>query len=288
MPKILELQTEAQGTETVALPVCLCPWLENPYRLVSLLDIVNRIAANNLVHTGRLLQAMALSGAAEGISSCATFGQGDVAQFIKHIQQLKSDCDSLSLRVTSDLLAWVIADYTQATHTWGQVRSTIEFLAAAYEQELARGLFMHIDYDKAAYVRSVDEAIATPPFGMEARDAFQGSLWDIALAGNCYACAFNDACVFHLMRVLEKGLSALASEFSEPFLYENWHNVIERIEAKIRKMDSAYGADWKRKQQFYAEAATEFMFFKDAWRNHVMHGRDEYDAERAKNIYEHV
>lgn len=36
----LELQTEAQDIETVALPVCLCPWLENPYRLVSLLDML--------------------------------------------------------------------------------------------------------------------------------------------------------------------------------------------------------------------------------------------------------
>jgi hypothetical protein len=111
---------------------------------------------------------------------------------------------------------------------------------------------------------------------------------DMTIAGNCHACGFNDACVFHLMRVLEKGLAALAAVFSESFTYENWHNIIERIESKIRKIDPNFGPDWKVKQQFYSEAACEFMFFKDAWRNHVMHGREEYDDERTENIYSHI
>jgi hypothetical protein len=135
---------------------------------------------------------------------------------------------------------------------------------------------------------SVDEGIRNPPFGFETAKAFPRALRDILLAGNCFACGYNDACVFHLMRVLEKGLAALAAVFAEPFKHENWHNVIERLESKIRKIDSSLGQDWKEQQKFYAEAACEFMFFKDAWRNHVMHGRDEFDAERAKNIYDHV
>jgi len=90
------------------------------------------------------------------------------------------------------------------------------------------------------------------------------------------------------MRVLERGLGAMAKLFSEPFTYENWHNVIERLESKIRKLDSTIGPDWKAKQKFYAEAACEFMFFKDAWRNHVIHGRDQYDDQRTQNIYSHT
>jgi hypothetical protein len=30
------------------------------------------------------------------------------------------------------------------------------------------------------------------------------------------------------------------------------------------------------------------MFFKDAWRNHIMHVRDVYDAGRATSIWQHV
>jgi hypothetical protein len=51
---------------------------------------------------------------------------------------------------------------------------------------------------------------------------------------------------------------------------------------------NTHGPDWKKKQQFYSEAACEFMFIKAAWRNHVMHGREKYDAEQASNIYSHT
>jgi len=30
------------------------------------------------------------------------------------------------------------------------------------------------------------------------------------------------------------------------------------------------------------------MFFKDAWRNHIMHVRDVYDEGRATSIWQHV
>src|SRR5690242_3043872 len=43
MTQVLESSVEAltpEGLEGQALPVCLAPWLENPYRLVSLWDIV--------------------------------------------------------------------------------------------------------------------------------------------------------------------------------------------------------------------------------------------------------
>jgi hypothetical protein len=270
------------------VPACLSRWRGNLQGTVSLWEIVNQIAAHNLVHTGRVLQAMVNSADAANINPSIALRQPEVNDLLKHLRQLHDDCKSLSMNVTSDLVAWVIGDYTHVIHNWGQAQSTVSFVAAAYQQELAREFFMHIDNEKARYMRSFDQSLTNPAYGLEALAAFKGSVRDMTLAGNCFACGFNDACVFHLMRVLEKGLGALAAIFSEAFTYENWHNVIERLESKIRKIDSAFGADWRVKQQFYSESATEFMFFKDAWRNHVMHGRDEYDPDRAKNIFDHV
>jgi hypothetical protein len=208
--------------------------------------------------------------------------------FVAHLKRLKENCDALGLVSTGDLLAWAIKDYTANPHSFGDVRSTVEHLAVVLQQELSRHFFAYIDLEKAKYMKSWDEFIRDPPCGHEAAGAFPDSLRDVMLAGNCFACGFDDACAYHLMRVLEKGLEALASVFSEPFKYENWHTVIERLESRIRKMDPSFGPDWKTRQKFYSEVACEFMFFKDAWRNHVMHGREEFDPERAKNVYEHV
>jgi hypothetical protein len=91
------------------------------------------------------------------------------------------------------------------------------------------------------------------------------------------------------MRVLERGLGALAVKFAVDFKHTNWDNVIGQIESKIKKMDSSLGLDWKEQQRFCSQAATQFRFLKDAWRNHVMHVSNvPYDAGRAFSILVHV
>jgi len=260
--------------------------LDNLIGMVTLWDML-QVAAQNFVQTGKALEGLRvnwISKAAPGTSVDPNVQR----TFVQHLTTLKQNCDVLGLVATSDLIGWSIGEYSATSHTWGQVSSTVEHLSVAFQQELARHFFAHIPQDKAKYMRSVDAGIANPPFGEKALGAFPHSLRDVALAGNCYACSFNDASVFHSMRVLEKGLEAMAKTFSVPFKFENWHNVIEQLESKIRKLDPTLGADWKEKQKFYSAAAIEFMFFKDAWRNHVMHGRDEYDDTTAENIYGHV
>jgi hypothetical protein len=39
---------------------------------------------------------------------------------------------------------------------------------------------------------------------------------------------------------------------------------------------------------FYSEAAKEFVYFKEAWRNHAMHGRASYDENDARKVMTHV
>jgi hypothetical protein len=90
------------------------------------------------------------------------------------------------------------------------------------------------------------------------------------------------------MRVLEFGLRTMAAKFDVAYETSTWHNVIEQIEAKVRRIDQTSGADWKQQQKDYSDAATQFMFFKDAWRNHIMHVRDVYDRGRATSIWQHV
>ena len=69
----------------------------------------------------------------------------------------------------------------------------------------------------------------------------------------------------------------------------NWENIINDIEAAIRKINGpSSGSDWKSKQQFYSDAAKDFRYFKDAWRNHAMHSREYYGAPEALTIINHV
>jgi hypothetical protein len=40
--------------------------------------------------------------------------------------------------------------------------------------------------------------------------------------------------------------------------------------------------------QFLSEAAKEFFYFKDGWRNYVAHGRAAYDEHQALGVLEHT
>jgi hypothetical protein len=131
-----------------------------------------------------------------------------------------------------------------------------------------------------------------PIFGLETHDAFPGARRDIAAAGRCYALDEWTACVVHLMRALEYGLRWLATRVGlqpEEVANENWKNVIDRIEKKIREMEQLSKSPTKSENvQFLSEAATQFRWFKDAWRNDAAHGRMSFDEREGIPIFLHI
>lgn len=113
---------------------------------------------------------------------------------------------------------------------------------------------------------------------------------DIEAACICYCVEQNTACVFHMMRVLETGLAELAQAVGRIFEHQQWHNVIEEIESAIAAERKKGGATPEKRDRlkFLSEAAKEFFYFKDGWRNYVSHKRVPYDEHQALSTLEHV
>jgi hypothetical protein len=171
--------------------------------------------------------------------------------------------------------------------TMSQMLVDLDHLQNAFISEMEGVTFLYIAPERQQfYVGDTGESL---PFGAAVAAAFPSGALDMREASNTYALERWPACVFHLMRVLESGLSVLAARFNVTMDKSTWHQVIEAIEGKIRKVDPATaGPDWKQQQKNFSDAATQFMFFKDAWRNHIMHVRDVYDEGRATSIWQHV
>ena len=155
------------------------------------------------------------------------------------------------------------------------------------QDELAKILVMRIPRDRAAHFEKIEA------FGPEVSTKFPSANFDIEEAGNCYATDRNTACVFHAMRVLEIGLRVLANDLGVTFPtaieLENWNTIIEKIEAEIRDINKQpKGLKKSEDLQFYSEAAKEFRYFKDAWRNHVSHSREKYGDAEAYRVLCHV
>jgi len=95
------------------------------------------------------------------------------------------------------------------------------------------------------------------------------------------------------MGILQCGLHSLAKaldvEFQWSIQLENWQNIIEKIEGAIKEAQKAKKSDAKDEDlTFYSGAAVQFRYFKDAWRNHVCHQRDQYDLHQAETILKHT
>jgi hypothetical protein len=100
----------------------------------------------------------------------------------------------------------------------------------------------------------------------------------------------STASVFHFMRVLEHGLRSMAANVGVDFGVQNWQTVIDQIESSIRTMAKKLpaGSQKSDRLQFLSEAAKEFSYFKDGWRNYVSHARGTYDVHQARSVMEHV
>jgi hypothetical protein len=169
-----------------------------------------------------------------------------------------------------------------------QVSTMIIDLQNVMASEMDANLFLWVHFDKARYYEQSEL------FGDKVAKQFPSTGQDIRAAGNCYASDNNTACVFHCMRVLEKGLRTLADHLVVPFTIPvellNWQNIIELIEKEISKREKSLPKGMAKSDElkFLSSAAVQFRYFKEAWRNHVAHSRITYDDMEARRIMNHV
>ena len=121
-------------------------------------------------------------------------------------------------------------------------------------------------------------------------EKFPSARDDILASVDLWALGHGTASVFHLMRVVEHGLRAVAENVGKSFETQNWQNIIDEIEAEIRNLGKSLprGTEKNDRLQFLSETAKEFVYFKDGWRNYVSHGRGLYDVYQARSVLEHV
>jgi len=134
-------------------------------------------------------------------------------------------------------------------------------------------------------------------FGLPVHSAFPSAREDIKAAGNCLAAECSTAAVFHLMRVAEYGLRALARDRRiqklpkgpAPIELATWEEIIRELE-KAETAIQGYPKTLAREAQFdfYHGAMMQFKRFKNIFRNRVMHAREDFGRTEAMGVYENV
>ena len=164
----------------------------------------------------------------------------------------------------------------------GDIKIRLTTFRQSLDRELRTRSFLFVPDAKAAFYEQADL------FGSQVGDHFPKAAQDIKEAGNCIALDRPTAAVFHLMCVLEVGIDSLSHALGLPYKQAAWNTILNDIEKRVNALGPQDGADWRGDKEFYSQAIVEFRFFKDAWRNHVAHGRARYNEGEARNIFDHI
>ena len=207
------------------------------------------------------------------------------------LKRIAKEFSAIGLRITAETTSELAEELenTDHRHSFQWLMDQISTIESLSRKEIKGKAFFYVPAERMKFFPKMNEPHA---FGNSVGSAFPSAQYDIAESGACLALDRGSACVFHLMRVLEIGLSVLGARFGVSLAHTNWAPAIEEIESKIREMhkDPQWKElpDCKEEQEFYAQAASHFGILKDAWRNYTMHVRGKYTEDEAERIFENV
>jgi hypothetical protein len=210
---------------------------------------------------------------------------------------MERDCERLRLTSPAKRSRRILYDIelrpTMALK-WKDAYYEFRVFREAVEDAIEDCVFIAISEDKVKYTTEPDAVFS------DLSSAFPIATEELRQAGRCLASGFDRACVSHCMNALEQGLRSLAripeinATFKAEIEVENWKNIIDVIESNIRietkriEEKEPKGLEKLGKLKVHADTAMQFRYFKDAWRNHVSHGRENYDPHSAETILTHV
>lgn len=121
---------------------------------------------------------------------------------------------------------------------------------------------------------------------------------DIKDAGNAYATELYTSCVFHLMRVSEHGLRAMARRLDVtikdngmkiPLEYGDWNKVLDGIRNKLNDARKIASTPKKKAYiEYYSDGLDRCSAMKDLYRNPVSHARKRYNQGEAIGVMQRV
>ncbi|MBS0236884.1 MAG: hypothetical protein JSR89_00510 [Proteobacteria bacterium] len=237
------------------------------------------IQAKEFVGALRALKALEVLFEEREESSNEIIEETSRGKLLHLLGNLENACSALGASITSDFVSEFKAKLEKGSAKWCDLVSSSKLFYSVLEKELVRAKLYALSPYKVSYFDDAQNLFET-----EVGFSFFSARDDIDEAGKCFALGRFTACVFHLMRVLEHPIVALAKVLLPDDPSPNWETVFKKIDAELLRKpnDRAIKGD----VQFYAEVVAEMRAVKHAWRNRVMHIDAIVTEERAKAIFD--
>jgi hypothetical protein len=184
------------------------------------------------------------------------------------LEPLEKHCQELALDSAQDQ----IESIRRFLANEGSCSECVKLFADLYSRiigQLKRRSFFHLPADKTSYYK------AAQLLGPEVDAKFPDAREDIVEAGRSFATDRFTACVFHLMRVMERAVQSFAgklglSDRAIHFKLREWGRILGAVKKKIETLPQKTHRS-KRKKEAYSEAWAFLDRVREAWRNKTMH-----------------
>jgi hypothetical protein len=170
---------------------------------------------------------------------------------------------------------------------WSDINTLLEELWKTLEWETKLEHFFHYYREDAKRIENVDEEWKS------VISAFPSSRKEIIAALDCFALGDYPGCVFHMMRIAELGLRAIAGERGikklsgkrgqpKPIEWGTWNEVFDAIENQLKVIRQGnQGPKRDAALSFYDTALSDLRRMRDLYRDPTMHFRETYNKGEA-------
>jgi hypothetical protein len=199
---------------------------------------------------------------------------GEIPGLKSLILEVRKRCEDIGLKLSSEF-AQELHDELDESPTNRRFAEQLGHLADLIKLEMRMALFFYVPPDQAEFYGKPEL------LGKGVIDKFPQLTEDIVDAGKCLAFGRATAAVFHLMRIMEFGTQKFGAKLSVTFpTNKNWQVILNEADKAIRGLNQK-SVRTKR----LAAVSAHLYTVKLAWRNEVMHPKQTYTIDEAKEIF---
>ena len=241
-----------------------------PNRTVSLWDMLN-------TNTSWFVRAINLISWCEGVLATnsaikpqtSTDTVNTIKQMIDHLPP--ADVPATIAALQNILTAWGKEGGVAKVRLHAMLESVVSNLKA----ELAgRNMWIMSSSENAIY------KTYRKPFGEIVYDNLPTTRDDLSEAAICLSMSRGVACVFHLMRAMEECVGLIAANLTGIRTKKVWGILLSDIKTAADQMPKSI------KKTRWLHAHSLLYSVKEAWRNDVMHPRQVYTEEQAREVFD--
>lgn len=201
-----------------------------------------------------------------------------------HARELQASLLTLGTRQTSKSADRLVAMFSGEGFTHPELVTLLREIDSRLRDELSDVTLLTLSPKEQGYFEPA-EAL----FGKDFEAKFPTGLFELDEAAKCMALGRGTAAVFHLMRMMEIGVRAVARSLQIPDpirpAQRNWGDILRKVWDAIELKWPTAATRMTGDGQVFEALYASLDAVKNPWRNATMHVENKYTDEEAEHIF---